>query len=81
MELNPNHPMTQTMHDQWHKIVALLMLKMKQNHIEITASDIETLATTPKAVAIQTKGERILLDLMPLADAERLAKKEGGLAH
>ena len=81
MELNPNHPMTTTVHDQWHKVVALLMLKLRQNHVEITVSDVEKLAQNPSAVTIQTKGDKIVLDLIPMAEAERLAKKEGGLAH
>ena len=81
MELNPNHPMTSTMHDQWHKIVALLMLKLRQKHVEISAADIEKLVKNPSAVTIQTKGEKLILDLVPMAEAERLAKKEGGLAH
>lgn len=81
MELNPSHPMTEAMHDQWHKIVALLMQKSGQKHIEISVSDVEMLARNPSAVSIQTKGEKIILDLVPFAEAERLAKKEGGLPH
>jgi hypothetical protein len=69
------------MNGQWHKIVALLMLKLKQKHIEISPSDIEQLVKHPSAVKIQTIGERIVLDLIPMAEAERLARKEGGLAH
>lgn len=81
MELNPNHPVTSAMNDQWHKIVALLMQKLGQKHIEISVGDVEKLAKNPSAVSVQTKGEKIVLDLIPFSVAERLAKKEGGLPH
>ena len=82
MELNPNHPVTSTMHDNWHKIVVLLMMKFRKAHIEIPLSAIQELAGSDLgAVVIQTKGDKIILDLVSLAEAERLAKKEGGQAH
>ena len=41
MELNPKHPVTNEMRDQWHKIAAILMYKFKQVSVEITDKEIE----------------------------------------
>jgi len=80
MELNPNHPVTRTMAGQWHKIVALLMLKFGQSHIEISASEIEqALAGEMRAVTIRERDNAIVLDLVSMNEAERLAREEGGL--
>lgn len=80
MELNPNHPVTRTMAGQWHKIVALLMAKFGQSHIEISAADIESaLAGEMKAVTIRERDNAIVLDLVSMKEAERLAREEGGL--
>lgn len=80
MELNPNHPVTRTMAGQWHKIVALLMVKFGQSHIEISESEVATaLAGEMKAVAIRERDNAIVLDLVSMKEAERLAREEGGL--
>ena len=82
MELNPNHPVTQKTSDHWHKIVALLMLKFNQPHVEITLQDIEKLANGHSgAVSIQEKNDRIILNLVSWEEGERLAQQEGGLPH
>lgn len=80
MELNPNHPVTRTMAGQWHKIVALLMAKFGHTHIEITSEEItNALAGEMKAVTIRERDNAIVLDLVSMKEAERLAKEEGGL--
>lgn len=82
MELNPNHPVTSAMNQQWHKIVALLMHKMGKSKVEISVAEIEAFANSgDKAVAIQEQGTNIVLTLIPMAEAQKLAKKEGGLPH
>lgn len=40
-ELNPNHPVTMAVSDQWHKIVALLMYQRGETEVEIP---VETIA-------------------------------------
>lgn len=80
MELNPNHPMTATMHDQWHKIVALLMRKFNQSHIEIDVTEIDRFTESGMgAVTIRERDGAIHLDLVSWVEAERLAREEGGL--
>jgi hypothetical protein len=80
MELNPNHPVTSAMSEQWHKIVVLLMMKFNKPHIEITVDEIEKLASSNLgAVTIREKDNKIILDLVSWKEAERLARQEGGL--
>lgn len=82
MEMNPNHPMTEAVRDQWHKIVVLLMIKLKKSHVEITQSEIEQMTSgNVGAVTIQAKDDRIILNLVSPSEAAKLARKEGGLAH
>lgn len=81
MELNPNHPVTREMSEQWHKIVGLLMLKFGEHHIEITSEDIARLHEMNSAVAIEPTDDVIHLRLMSFEEGERLARKEGGLPH
>lgn len=40
MELNPNHPTTRMISDHWHKLAAILMVKLDVDHVVITSSDI-----------------------------------------
>lgn len=80
MELNPNHPVTASMSDQWHKIVALLMHKFGHTHIEIGLKEIEqALLSEQKAVTIRERDNAIVLDLVSWEEGERLAREEGGL--
>lgn len=39
-ELNPNHPVTREVHDQWHKICFLLMRKMGVTEIAISPDEV-----------------------------------------
>ena len=80
MELNPNHPVTESMHDQWHKIVALLMQKFNQHHIEISEGEVMSFAESGAgAVTISERNGAIHLNLVSWEEAERLAREEGGL--
>jgi hypothetical protein len=39
-EINPEHRVTSTLHDHWHKLLAVVLFKLKVNEITITAADI-----------------------------------------
>ncbi len=77
MELNPNHPVTRAVSEHWHKIAALLMFKYKIEHAVITIDDIKNMPNS--AIAVQELSDGIHIRLIDGADAERLARKEGGL--
>lgn len=78
MEINPNHPVTRIMHDQWHKIVALLMAKQLVYEVVITPDDIRALPAD-LAIAVHEQDDGIHIILLDGARADRLARREGGL--
>lgn len=77
-ELNPNHPMTQAIHDQWYKFCALIMSKYDLHNVIITMDDIHKLGSD-KCLAVQEKLDGLHIRLIDLEEAEELARKEGGL--
>lgn len=77
-EFNPNHPITAQVHDQWHKLCAILMARQGLTEVEIKPSDI-ALLTEGTAIVADARGGRFVLRLVDQKEAERLARKEGGL--
>jgi hypothetical protein len=80
-ELNPNHPVTRTMHDEWHKIVAVLMHQLGMTAAEITEAHLEAFARDYPggAVVADCRNGRFMVRLVSAEEGERLARKEGGL--
>lgn len=79
--LNPNHPVTQAMATEWHKIVALLMFAEGVDAQTISENDVKRWALEREgwSVAIKFKdGVGIQLFLVDPAEAARLVRKEGG---
>lgn len=80
MELNPNHPVTSAMNNQWHKIVAVLLHKFGVSRVEITPQDLEAFSNSGLgAVTVRIENEVIELNLITFEEGERLARIEGGL--
>ncbi|HVW78532.1 MAG TPA: hypothetical protein VHB45_13030 [Alloacidobacterium sp.] len=80
-ELNPNHPVTRSMHDQWHKIAALLMRKMGKDHVVISPSEVVQAHAGFEGITIRFDDLiGIELKIVSEAEAERLARQEGGLS-
>ncbi len=78
-EVNPNHPMTKFARSQWHKICALLMQKLETDEVEITVAEIDRLDKRNMAVVIHESNERLFIRFLPMAEAEELARKAGGM--
>ena len=81
-KLNPNHPVTQFMDTEWAKIVALLMYRDGITETVIPDEVVTRFADDPQGcnVAIKfTDGVGIEIFLVDDQEAERLARKEGGL--
>lgn len=80
-ELNPHHAVTDTMREQWAKVVALLMYRDGDFETVIPADVVHRACADPRGlnIAIQIDDERgITLRLVGHAEAERLADREGG---
>ena len=78
MELNPNHPVTQTLHDHWHKIAAIAMRQLGIDHLVITSADIESL---PEGMFLVAQELRDGLHVRFVAEktAHQMAIEHGGL--
>lgn len=80
MELNPNHPTTQTLRDHWHKIAILIMRKLGVEHVIITEKDIERLAEHEGSyVFAHDQRDGLHIRLVSREEGERLAREHGGL--
>lgn len=75
MELNPNHAVTQSTHDQWHKFVAIMLYKY--GDVTITIDDVRAMPDDI-AVTVQELEDGIHLRLVSMAEGERLAREQGG---
>jgi len=78
-ELNPNHPVTQKVHDNWHKLCALVMVHCGLKTVDITLEDINALQGM--SIAIRSNQKEIVLFLVTHEEALKLAKAEGGLTQ
>jgi hypothetical protein len=76
-EVNPNHPVTQAVHDHWHKIAALLVQKLGGSAL-ITSDDVLALGVD-KAVTVQELSDGLHVRIISLSEGEKLAKIHGGL--
>ena len=81
-ELNPDHPTTRGVHDHWHKIVALLMMKFNLEEVTITREELTAALTKLEGQGVAIKfddEEGILLKMVKNSEMMGLAVKEGGL--
>jgi hypothetical protein len=80
MEINPNHPVTAEVRDQWHKLVAILMVHFGIKEFVITEGIINAM---PRDLAVVFDSRKLrgdaVLRLVSMKDAMDMAKKEGGL--
>ncbi len=84
MELNPNHQVVRQAHDQWHKIAALIMLKLEKTELKLTMDDVKKLAAGNVNIVLDARGSSITNTLtVRIVDdktADELARTEGGRA-
>jgi hypothetical protein len=77
--INPNHPVTQSAEENWHKIVALLVLQAG-GRMSISSSEIESLIDgPPSAVVVKYNRDSIDLWMVSEAEAQRMGREEGGM--
>ena len=66
-------------HDNWHKIVGVMMLKFGVTDVEILPEDVMLLGDNDKCVVADCRGDRFVIRVMSMAEGERIARNEGGL--
>ncbi len=78
--LNPNHPVTRIVNDQWHKIVDLLMKRFGQTEVTFTEADVATLEEDGGCgVVFHAKKDSIVIRLVSQEEGEKIAREAGGL--
>lgn len=84
MELNPNHKVVRQAHDQWHKIAALIMVKLGLKELQLTMNDVNKIAAGNVNIVLDARGERetgiFTVRIVDDKTADELARKEGGRA-
>lgn len=80
-ERNPNHPITRTVHDHWHKIAAMIMLKLGLRIVTITHADLVKFAGEDIDIVLHEHDKVLDIKLVSKEEGERLAREEGGLPH
>lgn len=76
-ELNPNHPVTRAVSDQWHKIAALLVNK-SGGHVVTSASDFSDLGLD-KAIVVWELPDGLHLTIIDNQQAALMACQHEGL--
>lgn len=78
---NPNHPVTQALDDQWHKLLALVLVKLGQERVVLTSEDVAAVAARPGGTVVIAHASRgsIEVRIVTEAEGEALARKAGGL--
>ncbi len=71
MELNPHHPVTELLHDSWHKIAFVLMKRLGQKEIVITARELAAAVSGPlKNIIAHDKHDGLHIILATEAEAQ-----------
>jgi hypothetical protein len=75
MELNPEHPVTKALHDQWYKLCALLLMRLGNSAV-IAEADLTALVERfadggGPAIVCHSKTDGIYLTLVSMEDARK----------
>lgn len=77
-EVNPEHPVTEMLHDHWHKICAVLLMRLGleagKGEIVITAQDVIKLGDGANIIT-HDQHDGIHLFLVSDADVEKWVKR------
>lgn len=78
MELNPNNRVTTAARDQWHKIVALMMIKLNLTEVTITQADLEACHAMPEMpiVMLHDCADGLRVKMITQAEAGQLLERE-----
>jgi hypothetical protein len=82
MELNPNNKVVRQARDNWHKIAALIMVKMGLTELQLTMDDVNKIAAGNVNIVLDARGESqtgiMTVRIVDDKTAAELARNEGG---
>jgi hypothetical protein len=77
--INPNHPVTQSVEENWHKIVALMVLQ-QGGKVTIGCDEIESMIDgPPQVVVVKYAANSIDLWMVSEVEAQHMGREEGGM--
>lgn len=84
-ELNPNHPLLQQSRAHWHKIAALIMVKLKRKQLVITQDDVDAISHGNINIVLDGRKEfcpsgGLIIRIVDDETAQAMAKEGGGAA-
>lgn len=84
MELNPNHKVVRQAHDNWHKIAALIMVKLDLKELELNQADINKICGGNINIVLDARKEsetgNLTVRIVDDKTALKLAREAGGMA-
>jgi hypothetical protein len=80
MKRNPHHPTTKAMDGQWHKLLAMAMVKLGHTHVVLTTEDITKTAAAGTNITVQELSDGIHLRVVDDETAKKLARQHGGIS-
>lgn len=82
MELNPNNRVVRQAHDHWHKIAAMIMVKLNLTEVKFNMADVEKMAAGNINIVLDARDESktgvLTVRIVDDKTAAELARKEGG---
>jgi hypothetical protein len=58
MELNPNHKVVRQAHDNWHKIAALILVKLGLTELQLTMEDVDKISHGNVNIVLDARREQ-----------------------
>lgn len=78
---NPEHPTSKALHDNWHKVAAIIMHKMGITETVITQEDLRAFQAQPNMhILADGQDDGIKVSLVTEAEARRIASEAGGVS-
>jgi hypothetical protein len=78
-EINPNHPVTQALHDKWPYLCAILLRKFGKSKATITLEDLLSFSHSGLSICARGNQDDIELFLVDAEEGLRMAREAGGL--
>lgn len=80
MEMIPEHQVTKALHEQWHKIAAVMMKKMGISYLHITDADLVSMGKDT-FIIVHGKPDGLHISLTDQKTAEAIISSDGRASH
>jgi hypothetical protein len=80
-EFNPNHPVTMAVHDNWHKVAAMILWKClgRNARLVVSLKDIATISEMDLNIVLHEHLDALEIYFVSTEEGEKLAREHGGM--